>query len=32
VLVGKLRHASVIIPAAKGFFTPLNNAMKGSPK
>ena len=31
-LVGKLRHASVILPAAKGFFTPLNDAMKGSPK
>ena len=32
VLVGKLRHASVILPVAKGFFTPLNNPMKGSPK
>jgi hypothetical protein len=30
-LVGKLRHASMILPAAKGFFTPLNNAMKGDP-
>ncbi len=30
-LVGKLRHASMILPAAKGFFTPLNNAMKGNP-
>jgi len=26
--VGKLRHAAVILPAAKGFFTPLNNIMK----
>ena len=24
VLVGKLRHASVILPAARGFFTPLH--------
>jgi hypothetical protein len=32
VLVGKLRHALVILPVAKDFFTPLNNAMKGSPK
>jgi hypothetical protein len=31
VLVGKLRHASVILPAAKGFFTPLNFAMRGNP-
>ncbi len=30
-LVGKLRHASMILPAAKGFFTPLHNAMKGDP-
>ncbi len=28
-LVGKLRHASVILPAARGFFTPLNAAMRG---
>ncbi len=32
MLVGKLRHASVILPAAKGFFTPLNRAMRGNPK
>jgi hypothetical protein len=32
MLVGKLRHASVILPAAKGFFTPLNRAMHGNPK
>ncbi len=30
-LVGKLRHASMILPAAKGFFTLLNDAMKGNP-
>jgi hypothetical protein len=27
-LVGKLRHASIILPAARGFFTPINMAMK----
>jgi hypothetical protein len=32
MLVGKLWHASVILPAAKGFFTPLNRAMRGNPK
>jgi len=32
MLVGKLRHASVIFPAARGFFSPLNDAMCGSPK
>jgi hypothetical protein len=31
-LVGKLRHASVILPAAKGFFTPINAALRGNPK
>jgi len=31
-VVGKLRHASIILPAACGFFTPINAAMKGSPK
>ncbi len=31
-LVGKLWHAAIILPAAKGFFSPLNNAMKGDPK
>ena len=29
-LVGKLRHASIILPAARGFFTPINAAMRGS--
>ncbi len=32
MLVGKLRHASIILPAAKGFFSPINDAMQGSPK
>jgi hypothetical protein len=32
MLVGKLWHASIILPAAKGFFLPLNDAMRGSPK
>ena len=32
MLVGKLRHASIILPAAKGFFTPVNTALRGSPK
>jgi hypothetical protein len=31
-LVGQLRHASIILPAARGFFTPINAAMKGNPK
>jgi hypothetical protein len=31
-LVGQLRHASIILPAARGFFTPINTAMKGGPK
>ncbi len=31
-VVGKLRHASIILPAARGFFTSINAAMKGSPK
>jgi hypothetical protein len=30
-LVGQLRHASIILPAARGFFTPINAAMKGNP-
>ena len=29
-VVGKLRHAAVILPAALGFFTPLNNIMKSN--
>jgi hypothetical protein len=32
MLVGKLRHALVILPAAKGFFAPINTAIGGSPK
>jgi hypothetical protein len=31
MLVGKLWHASIILPAAKGFFSPINDAMRGSP-
>jgi hypothetical protein len=31
-LVGKLRHALIILPAARGFFPPLNDAMRGNPK
>ena len=31
-LVGQLRHASIISPAARGFFTPINTAMKGDPR
>jgi hypothetical protein len=30
-VVGKLRHTSIILPAAHGFFTPINAVMKGSP-
>jgi hypothetical protein len=30
-LVGQLRHPSIILPAARGFFTPINAAMKGNP-
>ncbi len=32
MLVGKLRHASIILPTVNGFFSPINNAMQGSPK
>ena len=32
MMVGKLRHASIILPAAKGFFSPLNDDMRGNPK
>jgi hypothetical protein len=32
MLVGKLRHVPIILPVAKGFFSPINNAMQGSPK
>jgi hypothetical protein len=31
-VVGKLQHASIILQAAKGFFTPINVAMRGNPK
>ncbi len=31
-LVGQLRHALIILPAARGFFTPINAAMKSNPK
>jgi hypothetical protein len=31
-IVGRLHHASVILPAAKGFFTPINTALQGNPK
>jgi hypothetical protein len=31
-LVGKLRHASIILPAARFFFTPINAAMRGGLK
>jgi hypothetical protein len=31
-IIGGLRHASVIFPAAKGFFTPINTALRGNPK
>jgi hypothetical protein len=32
MLVRKRQHASIILPAAKGFFSPLNDAMRGNPK
>jgi hypothetical protein len=31
-VVGKLQHASIILQAAKGFFTPINAAMQGNPR
>jgi hypothetical protein len=31
MLVGKLRHASIILPAARGFLTPINMVMRGNP-
>ncbi len=31
-VVEKIRQASIILPAARGFFTPINAAMRGSPK
>ena len=30
-IVGRLQHAARILPAARGFFTPLYNALKGLP-
>ena len=32
IVVGKLRHASIILPAARGFFIPINAAMRGGSK
>jgi hypothetical protein len=32
MLVGKLRHALIIFPAVKGFFLPLNDTIRDSPK
>jgi hypothetical protein len=31
-VVGKIRHTSIILPAVRGFFTPIIAAMRGSPK
>lgn len=31
-LVGKLRHAAIIMPAIRGLFTPINQALKADPK
>ncbi len=31
-VVGKLRHASIFLQAAKGFFTPINATMRGNPR
>ncbi len=31
-LMGQIRHAMIILPAARGFFTPINAVMKGNPK
>ena len=30
-VVGKMRHVTTILPAARGLFTPLNRALKGDP-
>jgi hypothetical protein len=30
-VVGKIRHVTTILPAARGMFTPLNQALRGSP-
>jgi hypothetical protein len=29
-LAGRLQHAARILPAARAFFTPINNALKGA--
>ncbi|KAI2491431.1 adenylate kinase [Fragilaria crotonensis] len=31
-IVGKMRHVTTILPAARGLFTPLNRALRGNPK
>jgi hypothetical protein len=31
-LIGKLQHASIILPAASGFLTPIKAAMRGGGK
>ncbi len=31
-IIRRLQHASVILPTAKGFFTPINTALQGNPK
>ncbi len=31
-IMGKLQHALIILQAAKGFFTPINAAMRGTPR
>ena len=30
-VVGKMRHVTTILPAARGMFTPLNHALRGAP-
>jgi hypothetical protein len=30
-IAGRVQHAARILPAAKAFFTPMNNALKGAP-
>lgn len=31
-IVGRLRHAAIILPGAKGMFSPINKALRGEPK
>jgi hypothetical protein len=31
-IVGRLRHAAIILPGARGMFSPLNKALRGGPK